>query len=199
MKILFKSSCVAFILTAIFSLLPFQAACADISDEVFRLHIIANSDSAFDQSVKLKVRDTILAYTETLYRQAQSREEAECATAAHLQELADLAAAQLRESGPPCRVRAEIVRMYFGTRHYESYTLPAGMYDALRITLGNGEGHNWWCVMFPSLCINTDTEGDRKTREAFGETEYHIVKNEKQDYKFFVVELFERLVNSRKE
>lgn len=197
MKILFKSSCVAFILTAIFSLLPFQAACADISDEVFRLHIIANSDSAFDQSVKLKVRDTILAYTETLYRQAQSREEAECATAAHLQELADLAAAQLRESGAPCRVRAEIVRMYFGTRHYESYTLPAGMYDALRITLGNGEGHNWWCVMFPSLCINTDTEGDRKTREAFGETEYHIVKNEKQDYKFFVVELFERLVNSR--
>lgn len=199
MKMLFKSSCVAFVLAAIFSLLPFQAACADISNEVFRLHIIANSDSAFDQSVKLKVRDRILAYTEALYRQAQSRDEAEQATAAHLQELADLAAAQLRESGTPCRVRAEIVRMHFDTRHYESYTLPAGMYDALRITLGNGKGHNWWCVMFPSLCINTGTEGDRKTRETFGEKEYNIVKNEKQEYKFFVVELFERLVNSRKE
>ena len=85
---------------------------------------------------------------------------------------------------------------YFTTRHYENYTLPSGMYDALRITIGEGKGHNWWCVMFPSLCINTKTDGDKKTKETLGNREYDLVKNEKQEYKFFIVEFFEKIRSS---
>ena len=83
--------------------------------------------------------------------------------------------------------------MYFTTREYSAYTLPSGMYDALRITLGKGEGHNWWCVMYPSICLSTATEQDEKARQALDESEYDVVKNEKYEYKFKVVELFERL------
>ena len=196
MKGFIKAACVALILTVLFTMIPFQAACSDISDSVFRLHILANSDSEADQNLKLKVRDRLLEYSQTLFEQAKSKEEAESLIAAHLQELADVASSEIAHNGFEYPVRAEITRMYFTTRHYENYTLPSGTYDALRITIGKGKGHNWWCVMFPSLCINTDVDGDRKTKEALGEQEYGVVKNEKREYKFFIVELFEKIRSS---
>ena len=196
MKGFIKAACVALILTVLFTMIPFQAACSDISDSVFRLHILANSDSEADQNLKLKVRDRLLEYSQTLFEQAKSKEEAEALIANHLRELADIASAEVAQNGFEYPVRAEITRMYFTTRHYENYTLPSGTYDALRITIGEGKGHNWWCVMFPSLCINTDVDGDRKTKEALGEEEYGIVKNEKREYKFFIVELFEKIRSS---
>ena len=175
MRLWIKSACVAFVLTVLYSLIPFQAACTDISGEVFRLHILANSDSDADH-----------------FEQAGSKEEAELLTARHLQELAQVAAATVRENGYAYPVRAEIKKMFFTTRRYQAYTLPSGMYDALRLTIGEGRGHNWWCVMFPSLCVNTNGEGDRKAKEALGEEEYRVVSEEKE-YKFFIVELFDRL------
>ena len=193
MKAFLKAACAAFILTVLYSMIPFQAACADIPQEVFRLHILANSDSDADQALKLKVRDRVLACSQTLFEQAQTKEEAESLVAEHLSELAEAAAQTVRDSGYVYPVRAELTRMYFTTRRYEKYTLPSGMYDALRLTIGEGAGHNWWCVMFPSLCINTDADGDRKTRETLGENGYRVVSGEKQEYKFFVVELFEKL------
>ena len=69
-------------------------------------------------------------------------------------------------------VKAEIVNMHFDTRHYESYTLPAGMYDALRITIGNAKGHNWWCVMYPSICISTADEGKDRAKDVLSDDEY---------------------------
>ena len=196
MKGFIKAACVALILTVLFTMIPFQAACSDISDSVFRLHILANSDSEADQKLKLKVRDRLLEYSQTLFEQAKSKEEAEMLIANRLQELADVASSEIAQNGFEYPVRAEIIRMYFTTRHYENYTLPSGTYDALRITIGEGKGHNWWCVMFPSLCINTDVDGDRKTKEALGEQEYGVVKNEKREYKFFIVELFEKIRSS---
>ena len=196
MKGFIKAACVALILTVLFTMIPFQAACSDISDSVFRLHILANSDSEADQKLKLKVRDRLLEYSQTLFEQAKTKEEAESLIAAHLRELADIASNEIAENGFNYPVRAEITRMYFTTRHYENYTLPSGTYDALRITIGEGKGHNWWCVMFPSLCINTDVDGDRKTKETLGEQEYGVVKNEKREYKFFIVELFEKIRSS---
>lgn len=191
MRLWIKSACVAFVLTVLYSLIPFQAACADISGEVFRLHILANSDSEADQTLKLRVRDSVLACSQALFAQATSKEEAESLTALHLQELAQVAADTVRENGYDYPVRAEIKKMFFTTRRYEKYTLPSGMYDALRLTIGEGKGHNWWCVMFPSLCVSTDGEGDRKTKETLGEEEYRVVSEEKE-YKFFIVELFDR-------
>lgn len=196
MKGFIKAACVALILTVLFTMIPFQAACSDISDSVFRLHILANSDSEADQNLKLKVRDRLLEYSQTLFQKAKTKEEAEMLIADRLQELADVASSEIAQNGFEYPVRAEIIRMHFTTRHYENYTLPSGTYDALRITIGEGKGHNWWCVMFPSLCINTNSDGDRKTKEALGDEEYGVVKNEKREYKFFIVELFEKIRSS---
>ena len=86
--------------------------------------------------------------------------------------------------------------MFFTTRHYDSYTLPAGNYDALRLTIGEGDGHNWWCVMFPALCISSDLSRESRAKENFSDREYEVVKNEKREYKFFAVEFFEKIFSS---
>ena len=83
--------------------------------------------------------------------------------------------------------------MYFTTRYYDNYTLPSGMYDALRITIGNGKGHNWWCVMYPTICVSPVEEKDEKAKEAFEEKQYDIVTNTKLQYKFKIVEIFEKI------
>lgn len=193
MKTLLKAACVAFVLTALYAMIPFQASCAAIPREVFRLHILAASDAPSDQALKLRVRDRVLSATRELFAQAKTKEEAKSLAAAHLQELADLAAQELHEHGCTERVRAELTRMPFTTRRYEDYTLPAGEYDALRLTIGAGEGHNWWCVMFPSLCIDSGGEGDRRAKEALGEDGYQTVHGEQREYRFYIVELLEKI------
>ncbi len=194
MKLFVKAACVAFVLTVVFSMLPFRAACADIPDKVFRLHIIAASDSPDDQELKLRVRDRVLEYTRELYSRAASVEEAEQLTKARLQEIADTAAAEVAARGYSYPVKAEVCRMFFTTRHYDDYTLPAGDYDALRITIGAGRGHNWWCVMFPSLCVGA--QPDKRAREVFSDSEYRVVREEKREYKFYLVELFQKIRRS---
>lgn len=193
MKLLVKSACIAFALAVLYSLIPFQAQCENISDDVFRLHILANSDSEYDQSVKLRVRDKVLEYSKELFDNAGSKEEAESAVFANLNNIENVARGELKSLGCDYPVKAEIKNMYFTTRYYDSYTLPSGMYDALRITIGSGEGHNWWCVMYPSICISSAVEKDERAKQALSSSEYDIVKNEKYQYKFKVVELFERL------
>lgn len=193
MKLFIKSACVAFVLTVIYSLIPFQAECADISNQVFRLHIMANSDSEEDQALKLKVRDKVLAYTEDLFEQAKSKDEAEQLISSNLQDISNVAYDEVLKNGYSYTVNAEITHMYFATRYYESYTMPSGMYDALRITIGSGNGHNWWCVMYPSICISSATEQDEKAKQTFDETEYDIVKNDDCQYKFKIVEIFEKI------
>ena len=196
MKLFVKSACVAFIFTVIFSVLPFQAACADLENDVFRLHILANSDSDEDQALKLKVRDRVLSYTEELFARAKTKEEAETLVKDNLQSIADVAANEVVKQGYSYPVKAEITNMFFTTRHYDSYTLPAGNYDALRLTIGEGDGHNWWCVMFPALCISSDLSRESRAKENFSDREYEVVKNEKREYKFFAVEFFEKIFSS---
>ncbi len=193
MKLFLKSLCVAFVLTVIFSMLPFETECKEISNEVFRLHILANSDAESDQELKLKVRDKVLEYTESLFENSHSKEEAENAVSDNLQEICNVALKEVRNNGYDYGVTAEITNMYFTTRYYDSYTLPSGMYDALRITIGSGEGHNWWCVMYPSVCISTEENQDKAAKEALNENQYDIVKNEQYEYKFKIVEIFEKI------
>lgn len=193
MKLFLKSLCVAFVLTVIFSMLPFETECKEISNEVFRLHILANSDSESDQQLKLKVRDKVLEYTESLFENSHSKEEAENAVSDNLQEICNVALKEVRNNGYDYGVTAEITNMYFTTRYYDSYTLPSGMYDALRITIGSGEGHNWWCVMYPSVCISSEENQDKAAKEALNENQYDIVKNEQYEYKFKIVEIFEKI------
>lgn len=193
MKLFVKSACIAFVLAVIYSLIPFQAQCENISNDVFRLHILADSDSEYDQSVKLKVRDRVLEYSQQLFNSAGSKQEAEELIACNLEKIKSVAEDELKNLGCDYKVTAEIKNMYFTTRHYEAYTLPSGMYDALRITIGSGKGHNWWCVMYPSICVSAAAEQDERAKQALDTNEYEIVKNEKFTYKFKVIELFEKL------
>ena len=193
MKLIIKSACIAFVLTVIYSMIPFRTECKEISDEVFRLHILANSDEDYDQQLKLKVRDKVLLYTESLFEKARSKEEAENLISNNLQDICNTAQKEVTDNGYDYTVTAQITKMYFTTRTYESYTLPSGMYDALRITIGSGEGRNWWCVMYPSICISSEKSQDEAAKETFNDNQYDIVKNEKYEYKFKIVEIFEKI------
>ena len=193
MKLFIKAVCIAFVLTIIYSAIPFQAECTDISNEVFRLHILANSDSEEDQSLKLKVRDKVLLYTQNLFESSKSKEEAENLISDNLQNICNVAYKEVLDNGYDYKVSAEITNMFFTTRYYENYTMPPGMYDALRITIGSGKGHNWWCVMYPSICISSAADKDQRAKTVFDDEQYNIVKNEDYQYKFKVLEIFEKI------
>jgi stage II sporulation protein R len=120
---------------------------------VLRLHIIANSDSAEDQRLKLCVRDALLAEGPKLFGEALTEKEAEFLAEENLPEIRRIAEETLRREGYSQPVEAEITDMDFTERVYGDITMPAGRYRALRITIGEAEGHNWWCVMYPPLCI----------------------------------------------
>lgn len=191
--LIIKSAVIAFVLTVIYSVIPFQAVCAEIPNDVFRFHILANSDSEEDQVLKLKVRDKVLEKTKILFDTANSKSDAEEFVKANLETIEKIAQNEVYKNGYNYPVKAEVVNMHFDTRRYESYTLPAGMYDALRITIGNAKGHNWWCVMYPSICISTVDEGKSRAKNALSDDEYSVVTDEKVEYKFFIVELFQKI------
>ncbi len=121
----------------------------DISDQMLRLHVIANSNSDADQAEKLHIRDLVLSKANELLKGTQSVDEVKSLISTNLDTL--IACAERGTSRP---IRAQLTTMYFPTRHYDTFTLPAGEYEALRIIIGEGNGRNWWCVMFPPLCVS---------------------------------------------
>lgn len=131
----------------------FFGQCAEVRQEVLRLHILANSDSEADQAVKLRVRDAVLEAADDLFSAAGTLAEAEEAAEENLAAIEEAARRVLAEEGCSYPVKAELTRMYFGTRQYGETTLPAGQYRALRLSLGDAAGKNWWCVMFPPICL----------------------------------------------
>lgn len=131
----------------------FARECDQIPDSVLRLHIPANSDSEYDQALKLRVRDLVLEKYGTALSSCGSREEAEENVRELLPEIQKTCCEFLAQQDADYGAKAELTEMYFTTRQYDTVTLPAGNYHALRITLGSGEGHNWWCIMFPALCL----------------------------------------------
>ncbi len=136
----------------------FARECDEIPQEVLRLHIPANSDSEYDQQVKLRLRDFVLEKFGTQLSGCSSRSEAAEEVRKLLPEIEKSCCEFLSQQGAGYGAHAELTEMYFTTREYENVTLPAGNYLALRLTLGSGEGHNWWCVMFPPLCIPLASE-----------------------------------------
>ncbi len=168
----------------------FCGACEGIENEVFRLHILANSDSDEDQSLKLKVRDGIIAYTGSLLEGCTGKEEAMCCAEQHIEDIRQCAQQIVYDCGYEYDVNVYSTEMYFNTRKYDEITLPAGKYDALRIVIGSGEGHNWWCMIYPSLCL--PSAGGEKLDEVLNAGEYDVVKDSsKYEVRFFVVELIE--------
>ena len=130
-----------------------------LSENILRLHVVANSNSEADQTVKLQVRDAVLDVVDDLTADADSREAAETVIRDRLDELEQAANAVLQAEGFSDRAVVTLTREEFPTREYDTFSLPAGVYDSLRVTIGSGEGRNWWCVVFPSLCVPAASDG----------------------------------------
>lgn len=190
MKLLFKSLCCALVISCLLSMTGFCGACEDIQNEVFRLHILANSDSEDDQKLKLYVRDGLLEYTEELFKDCKNKEQSKQTALENTDNIKQKAQMLVYEYGYKYPVDAYVTNMSFNTRVYDDFTLPAGNYDALRIVIGEGEGYNWWCVIYPALCVPS-AEGD-ELNSVLNEDEQDII-NESEHYevKFKIVEIFE--------
>lgn len=191
MKKFLKSISAATVIAIIFSLIPFGTNCESVRDKVFRLHILANSDSVEDQSLKLQVRDAVLDYTREFYKNADSVYEAKAFTNSHLQDIANAAKREVERRGFNYTVRAQLATAPFDTRTYGEVVMPAGEYEALRITIGSGEGHNWWCVMYPQLCVGAATDYSALKNKT-EESEYKTITGG-YTYKFIIVEYFEKI------
>ena len=123
-----------------------------LHENVIRLHVVADSDEPQAQNVKMQVKEAVMAYLEQALAQVPTAQEAKAFLQANLQKLEQIANETLEKAGSACKAVVQLVKTSFATRQYDSFTLPAGVYDALRITIGSGSGQNWWCVVFPGLC-----------------------------------------------
>ena len=154
-----------------------QAQSQRMADKIIRLHVVANSDTSADQAVKLAVRDAVLREAG---RVLDGAEDPKQAVAAQLPALEAAANAELQRQGSEDLARVSFRRELFPTREYDTFSLPAGVYDSLRVTIGQGEGHNWWCVMYPNLCFansmyEVDAGSGEKLREVLDPKEYASV------------------------
>ena len=179
----------ALILAGMALTIPFFDSCEELYSDVMRIHILANSDSAADQSLKLAVRDKVLEACSRYYDGCSGKDEALDITRSHIGEIEAAAEREIRRRGFDYRVSARIVTDDFDTRYYGSFTMPAGRYDALRLTIGDGAGKNWWCVMYPSLCVGAASADDMK--EELDRGEYRVVTSDRFDFRFRLVEYFE--------
>ncbi len=182
-------------LCLVLSLCGFAGDCAAVRERVVRLHILANSDSDEDQALKLQVRDAVTAAAAGWLDEATTTAEALALVKARLPQLEAVAQQTVATAGYDYPVRAELTEMYFTTRQYENVTMPAGLYEAVRFTIGSGEGKNWWCVVYPPLCV-----GAAVTRDPLGsvldEEQVEVVTgSERYEVRFKVVEWFEQIVN----
>lgn len=165
-----------------------------LSDKLIRLHVVANSDSEGDQALKLCVRDRILAELSEKLDGVQSRDEAAEMIKQSLPEIEATAAAEVRRQGYDYTVRAGLTQETFPTREYDTFSLPAGVYESLRVEIGAGTGRNWWCVVFPPICAETAME-DEAAMSMLTHREIALITEDGTEYvvKFKILELLGRL------
>ena len=151
------------LMCAIFiSFADFNVACEDLRANVLRLHIIANSDSSEDQELKLKIRDSILNESVELFDGITDIDNAVLNAEQNADYYCEIANRVIKENGYDYKAKATVGYSYFETREYEDFTLPAGNYKSLIISLGKAKGKNWWCVIFPQLCLIGEDAGGEK-------------------------------------
>ena len=190
LKFIEKSIISGLLITFLFNLTTFANNCDDLSSKVLRLHIIANSDSKTDQDLKIKVRDKIIEKSGAFLESAKDKESAQTLVLNNLDNLQEIAVSEIKQQGFNYSVNSEITNMYFPTRKYDTVTLPAGRYDALRLIIGEGKGKNWWCVIFPQMCLGC-AKKSTTADTLFNSSEKDIISNgEKYEIKFKVVEWF---------
>lgn len=175
---------------------PFAQGCRDLYDNMLRLHVIANSDSERDQQLKLLVRDTLLREGAAVFDGETNVDNARAKLEPRFDELRQAAMAELRRHGCTDDVRITLEKTYFETRTYGEYTVPAGMYTAMCVRIGEAKGHNWWCVMFPPLCLPAASSGADAAFTADGKAV--LSSNPKYDVRFKVVEWMQKAKMARR-
>ena len=198
-KMVIILSFLLFIYTTICAFSYAQNVSTDIANNVFRLHVIANSDSKEDQELKYKVRDSLLKYMKEICGSCENKAEAICLVKEHQDEFNAIAKQTILDEGYSYDVKINIGNFEFPTKDYGDISLPAGFYDALRVEIGDAKGQNWWCVMFPPLCFVDVTSGvvpeDSKEQleDSLSEEEYALVSEDsdfKIQFKFKILEFF---------
>ena len=179
-----------------------SAVSNNIANGVFRLHVIANSDSPEDQNLKYIVRDELIKYMNTLAKDCNSKQEVIEVAQNNISNFENIAKKTIKNNGFNYNVTVEIGNFDFPTKTYGDITLHAGTYDSLRIKIGKSEGQNWWCVMFPPLCFVDVTTGivpeesKQEMRKAMPEEEYSLISNtdnSEVNFKFKLIEFFENI------
>ena len=167
----------------------------NLARKMVRLHVIANSDSEEDQALKLQVRDSILDYTAGILEQAENQTEAERRLTSALPEIERLAAEKIDAEGYAYGVTARLEQVAFPHKEYDGFALPAGEYTALRLVIGEGAGQNWWCVVYPPLCMAAATDlPETAIAAGLSEDDIGLITEEDTGYvlKFRSVELWQQ-------
>ena len=165
-----------------------------LNQELIRLHVVAASDSEADQTLKLRVRDAVMESLSLAMENVTDAEAAKSYIRSVLPQLETIANSVLEAAGCEDRAVVTFAEEAFGTREYEGFTLPAGVYEALRIVIGDGEGENWWCVVFPTFCLGADF-GETAACAGFPESLTGALTGEGYEIRFFFLDLLGRLEN----
>lgn len=178
-----------------------------ISEKVLRFHVLANSDSESDQNLKLKVRDAVGKYMHNQFaifeekEEKTNKEEAKQFVEENLFRIEEVAKQTIQEEGYDYDVVATIGEVDFPVKTYGDYTFPGGTYEALNLTIGNGEGHNWWCVMYPNMCFSgtmyevVSDDAEEALKEVLDEEEYQaILSSGDYEVRFKIVEYLEKIL-----
>ena len=198
MKILLKFAAICLVLVVLFWFGSVLADRQTLSEDIIRLHVVANSDSEEDQAVKLKVRDAVTEHLEGIMEKLPTAQDAREYILAHVDELQTLSNKVLKEFGSLDTARVTLTEECFDTRQYETFSLPAGVYESLRVTIGDGAGQNWWCVVFPTLCSGATTEefADTAAGSGFDQPLTGALEGEKTyEIRFFLLDWLGRLQN----
>ena len=197
MKRMLKAVIGGVTLCLLLSLCGFGGECREIRERVVRLHILANSDSEADQALKLRVRDAVVEAADGLLDGTETMEEAKTEIRAQLPRLEQVAQETVYANGYTYPVTATLCEMYFETRVYDTVTMPAGVYDAVRFTIGAGQGKNWWCVIYPPMCVQAAVK-EQSLSEVLDSRQMHIVTGEDGfAVRFKIVEIFEWLLHKQ--
>ncbi len=168
-----------------------------LHDDLIRLHVVANSDSQEDQNIKLQVRDAVTKEIQENLKNIADVDQAKAYLTENLPKIQAAANAALEKAGFSGEAVVSLCREAFDTRYYDTFTLPAGVYESLRIIIGKGEGHNWWCVVFPTLCVPATTEGfaDTAAGAGFPDTLTGALTGEEYEVRFYLLDALGRIEN----
>ena len=199
-KIILTVGSILFIGICIFLNAPKQDLSSNLFNKIIRFHVIANSDTTFDQNLKLKVKDKILEYISPKLKDSKNIQQSREILRENNKQIVAIAQNVVKQSGYNYTVESTLSRENFPIKTYGNITLPQGNYEAYRVVIGEGKGQNWWCVMFPPLCFIDTSKGtvsyqktEAEMRKVLTEEEFNSINNNKIQYKFKFLEIIENI------